>query len=174
MTHSVAPHEIILIENITPQGAHVELEADVGTREAIANRLGVPGVVALKGAFEVSKSAGGVEVEGTIDAIVRRECVASLEIFDEKVRETFEIRFARGGSGGAEIEIDEETPEPLEGDTIDLGEILIQQLSLALDPYPRKPGAASLADAYAPEAKISPFSDLKAQFDAFDKRRDRE
>ena len=32
-------------------------------------------------------------------------------------------------------------PEPLEGDKIDLGEIVAQFLSVSIDPYPRAPGA---------------------------------
>ena len=42
-----------------------------------------------------------------------------------------------------EVEIDPEAemPEPVVGGKLDLGEILAQELSLALDPYPRSPEA---------------------------------
>jgi hypothetical protein len=40
-------------------------------------------------------------------------------------------------------------PEPLEGDRIDLGEIVAEELALAIDPYPRAPGAELAAAAPA-------------------------
>lgn len=162
---SVSRHEIVAIENIPPQGLHVEIEAGPAERAAIAERLGVPGVVRLRGVFDVAKSVAGIDVEATIDAAVTRECVASLEPFDEIIAESFSLTFSRGAAASGEIEIDEGTPEPLEGETLDLGEILIQQLSLAMDPYPRKPGAGSLAQAYAPADRVSPFADLKTKLE---------
>ncbi|MGD9801132.1 MAG: hypothetical protein AB7V02_11105, partial [Parvularculaceae bacterium] len=51
--------------------------------------------------------------------------------------------------------------EPLDGDEIDLGELLVQHLSLALDPYPRKDGAESLLETYRNAATASPFAGLK-------------
>jgi hypothetical protein len=49
-------------------------------------------------------------------------------------------------------------------DTIDLGEVVVEQLALTLDPYPRAPGAvfdpAALPGYEAPEAEVSPFAAL--------------
>ena len=51
------------------------------------------------------------------------------------------------------------TPEPIEGDVIDLGGYLVEHLSLELDPFPRKPGAVF---EQPPEpGEISPFAVLK-------------
>jgi hypothetical protein len=33
-----------------------------------------------------------------------------------------------------------DAPEPLQGNLLDVGEIVAEQLSLAADPYPRRPG----------------------------------
>lgn len=162
MTHSVSSRDVVVVDSIPPQGLDIEIEAGPLERAAIATRLAVPNVIRLKGAFALALTARGVDVDATMDAAVTRECVASLEPFEEPIFETFRLSFVREGAPPAEVEIDEETPEPLEGDAIDLGEILIQQLSLAMDPYPRKPGARSLATEYAPEAKVSPFAGLKA------------
>lgn len=162
MTHSVSGGEIVVIDNIPPEGLHVEIEAGAAERAAIAARLGVPQVNRLKGVFKVVRSVGGVDLDATIDAAVIRECVVSLEPFEETIAEPFRLSFARQAASAPEIEIDEETPEPLEGEALDLGEILIQQLSLAMAAYPRKPGAASLAKDYAPDGKVSPFAGLKA------------
>ena len=171
MTISVARNEVLLVEILPAQGTHVELDAGEEARVAIAARLGVRAVRRLTGAFDVVKSIDGVDLKARIRAVVVRECVASLEEFDETIDEPFEIHFARGmAPGHAEVEVSEETPEPLDGDSLDLGEILIQQLALAMDPYPRKPGVGALAEAYAPEDKVRPFAGLRA---AIDKARDR-
>jgi hypothetical protein len=66
------------------------------------------------------------------------------------VTETFRLLFGPIGaddrdggqpsSHGREIDLspgDDDDPEPIEGDSIDIGEAVAQQLSLALDPYPR-------------------------------------
>ena len=56
---------------------------------------------------------------------------------------------------------EDEWREPLEGDEIDLGELLVQHLSLALDPYPRLEGAESLLPEYRTATLSSPFAALK-------------
>jgi uncharacterized metal-binding protein YceD (DUF177 family) len=57
---------------------------------------------------------------------------------------------------------DEEDPaEPLEDGVIDLGGVLIEQFTLALDPYPRAPGASLEAPAEEGVDKPgSPFAAL--------------
>jgi hypothetical protein len=50
-----------------------------------------------------------------------------------------------------------ELVEPLPSDILDIGEAVAQQLSLALDPYPRAPGAIAGAPAERP---VSPFAAL--------------
>ena len=40
------------------------------------------------------------------------------------------------------IEIDEDTPDPVEDGQIDMGEAAAEHLALAMDPFPRSAGAA--------------------------------
>ena len=57
------------------------------------------------------------------------------------------------------LDIEEDGPDPLIGGVVDLGALAGEFLTLALDPYPRKPGAAFEEPAPAvPEE--SPFSAL--------------
>ena len=44
-------------------------------------------------------------------------------------------------SGEAVLSAQADAPEPLSGNLLDVGEIVAEQLSLAADPYPRRPGA---------------------------------
>jgi uncharacterized metal-binding protein YceD (DUF177 family) len=157
----------VALGDLAPEGRRFGLEAGADALASIARRLAVPAVARLKGLFEVTPTAEGARLVGAIDAELVRECVISLEPMNETVNERFEIRFAHNAgaaSPGSDILIDDDSPEPLEGDSLDLGEILVQQLALGMAPYPRKPGAKPLADAFGSDAKISPFDRLKEAF----------
>ncbi len=40
------------------------------------------------------------------------------------------------------VDLESDAAEPFDGDAIDIGEAVAQQLALALDPYPRAPGVS--------------------------------
>lgn len=155
---------IIRATEVPVSGFNVELEADTETRNQIAQRLGIPVVKSFKGDLEVERTADGFDLRGRMTAVLERQCVSSLEFFEEAVEENFEIAFSRYEEEyehpEGEIEIDDTAPEPLTEEGVDLGEILVQQLSLAMSQHPRKPDAASLALEFGKSNKISPFADL--------------
>ena len=100
-------------------------------------------------------------------AQVTQLCVVTLEPFEAGIEEQVELRFVPA----AKIEEEEELPPeslegpdeiPYENDVIDLGEALAEQLALALDPYPRKPGAVLPDEASDDDA--NPFAALKGKF----------
>ncbi len=79
------------------------------------------------------------------------------------------VSFETGGgpAGQGEVLVDPEgvdPAEPLPAEGIDLGELVVQELAVALDPYPRKPGAEVPAEYRPPEVetKEGPFAALKA------------
>ena len=77
------------------------------------------------------------------------------------MKELFAVHFVPPGD-----EIDDSDPEavdqiPYVGGAADLGEAAVEQLALALDPFPRKPGAALPAE--AAEEASSPFAALLAR-----------
>jgi hypothetical protein len=91
----------------------------------------------------------------------------TLDPVDAHVEAAFERRFLPLEKLQAEAEDDgeifvdpaaEDPPEPL-GHEIDVGEILIEELALNLDPYPRKPGVAFQAEAHG-EPRENPFAVL--------------
>lgn len=142
------------------------LAPDEAQRRKIADRLSEPSIEALEGDFILTPFSGGVDLDLHVTGRINRLCVASLEPLVEVVDERYAIRFERNfaedaDDGDAEVF----SREPLEGDTLDLGEILIQHLSLSLDPHPRKPGAKSLAESYRDPVNLSPFSGLKGIVD---------
>lgn len=147
------------------------VEADAAECGKLADLFGLPAILALRGDFVLTHERGGVIGAGLrLRARVRQVCVVSLEAFDADVRESVALRFvpAANVKEGVEVELDPETLEgPDEifygGDVIDLGGVLAEQLALALDPYPRKPGAALAAGAAGVEdaERKSPFGVLR-------------
>ena len=152
------------IDDISRAGKHFRLAANDKEREKVAARLGAPSVEKLEGAMHVTVTKTAVRVVGEVSAELTRICVASLEPMQEIISEPFEIDFTRIAPEADEEEEDIDAPEYLEGATLNLGELLVQQLSLAMAPFPRKEGASSLAEAYAPQENVSPFAGLQAVF----------
>jgi uncharacterized metal-binding protein YceD (DUF177 family) len=148
---------------LPPGGKLFKLAAAKGDCARIAKRLGVISVKMCEGEIQLKAGKTTINVAGTVRAALIRECVASLEEMDEAISESFEIEFMRDESSlDPDEKIEEwERPEIHEGDMFDVGELLVQQVSLAMDPFPRKEGAKSLADEYGMEAGSSPFAVLQ-------------
>src|SRR3546814_2875701 len=70
-------------------------------------------------------------------------------------------------AGGSEIVIDPSADDPAEvlpAEGLDLGELVVQELAVALDPYPRAPGA-EIPPEYRPAGDDDgggPFADRKS------------
>jgi uncharacterized metal-binding protein YceD (DUF177 family) len=153
---------VIDIQSLPEAGAEYKLEPNDDERRAIAARLDVQSVDTLRGEFAIRAVRGGVEIEMRINATVGRICVSSLEPMTEAIDEKIKISFERNYSEDIECEDqDDILREPLDGEDIDIGELLVQHLSLGLDPYPRKAGALGLVDKYRDAASTSPFDALK-------------
>lgn len=148
-----SPHEIPLefsrpfaIDDIGPNGATVELEADAEERRRLAARFDLLSLDRLVARLAVTRGASGIpiRVKGRLQADVVQRCVVSLEPVAGKIDEPVEAEYGPAAESGPEevVHLDEpDPPEPLEGDSLELGELVAQHLSVALDPYPRKQGA---------------------------------
>lgn len=140
-------HRPVPLERIGAAGLTVTVEATAAECAAIASRLKVPAVRWLRCRFGLSRGDTGlIEATGRLEAVVERTCVLSLDEFDSPVTEAFAVRFVPSAAGPQEDEIDPaeiDAPDEIvyDGTSLDLGEAAVEQLALALDPYPRKPGA---------------------------------
>jgi hypothetical protein len=146
------------------------LEPDEAQRKAIAAALDLAGLPAFSGEARVAPWHDGAEIEGRWTARVTYTCGVSLELFDEDLEGEFIVRAvppssplaAEAAAPEGEVDLDVEADDPpdvLEGETIDLAAYLVEHLALALDPFPRKPGA--VFEAPPPEGPESPFAVLK-------------
>ncbi len=121
---------------------------------------------------------GQYELTGRFVARLQQACVVTLEPVDARLEESFRLRLQRlepavedasrpePASRKAELifDADEDDVEPVIGEDVDLGEIFAQYLCLALDPYPRKPGAALAGDDVVDpprRARANPFTILR-------------
>lgn len=140
----------------------------------IAERLGVEaaadlygdGVLTVKGGKNTVREA---VIEGTARAKLTRICVASLAPLEERIDAPFRLRLARALT--EDDAASDEDIDLLEGEDVDLGDLIVQQIALAMDPYPRAESAPSFpqddappddSSSAGPEAKASgAFAGLK-------------
>jgi uncharacterized metal-binding protein YceD (DUF177 family) len=128
-------------------GLELSIEATPEECRALALRFDLVSVERLAGQVRLERGGKGevVRLHGRLEAQVVQSCVVSLEDVRATVDETFECRFTRPGAGvQGDLDWDQDV-EPLEGAELDVGEVLAQQLALALDPYPRAAEADALA-----------------------------
>jgi uncharacterized metal-binding protein YceD (DUF177 family) len=123
-----------------------EIEAAPAERAAVARRLGLLALDSLTARVELRRLRGGlVRVAGRVEAAVVQACVVTLEPVPARVAADFAAIYAAGPVAEervANVAADaEDPPEPMVDGKIDLGETAVQQLAVALEPYPRSPGA---------------------------------
>jgi len=134
----------VSVAEIGPSGLDSVVEASPAECAALARRMAVPAVLSFSCRFHLARTVGGVvAARGHLAALVVRTCVVSLDDFETVVEEDFRIRFVPAGTETDNPDPDPEADDeiPFAGTVIDLGDAASEQLALALDPYPRKPGA---------------------------------
>ena len=159
------------IKDVGSDGISLAIEADASERQALARRFDLVSLDKLIASATIAPVSRSLfRVAGSFEAEVVQSCVVTLDPVPARMVESFSALFGEGGPGLAALidaDEDEDVPEPIEGGVIDLGETVAQHLSLALDPYPRKPGA-TLPDEYAPgpeganSGRVKPFAGLGA------------
>ncbi|HTS94106.1 MAG TPA: DUF177 domain-containing protein [Stellaceae bacterium] len=120
------------------------IAATSAERAALAQRFGLLSLDRLEAEIRLERLPRGMlRVSGNFRAEVVQACVVSLEPVGSRLAEEFAVLYGPSSPGDAEvIDYESELVEPLEGNAIDIGEAVAQQLALALDPYPRAAGAS--------------------------------
>ncbi len=149
-----------------PEVQHTErgvtLAAGLDHRAVIARDLGLEGLAALRGELTLRPWLDGVAIEGCVVAEVTRLCGISLEPFIVAINEPIKVRIVPLGSpnapaaDAAEVIVDLESEDPPDEATtgaIDLTAYVVEALALALEPFPRKPGAV-----FSPPEDTGPVS----------------
>lgn len=129
------------LAQVPAAGRDLRLEAGPAEREALARRFGLLALHALAADLRLAPDAEGtVQVTGRMTAELDQECGVTLVPVRQSVDEPVAWRLL---PEGMEPSDEEDEPDDIETEqgVADLGEALAQQLSLAIDPYPRAPGA---------------------------------
>jgi uncharacterized metal-binding protein YceD (DUF177 family) len=172
-SHGSPWRAFVPVVQIPERGLHREIEADEATRAAMAEAAGLRELPLARATFDLTPRSGGrVHVSGRVQARVGQTCVVTLEPLENEIDEEIDLIFAPSeqipeGAGSADEDVDVMTemadaPEPIENGIIDLGRLAADMLYLAIDPYPRKPGAVFEPQVTATDPEDHPFAALKA------------
>ena len=175
-------------DSVPATGRTLHIQAAAENLDAIAERVGVINIKSVEASIHLQPQNGGhvLYISGHVKADIVQECITTLEPIDSHVEDDFEAWYADHDRAlpfsrvkhqikiteeGEEIQMLEEKddPEPLINGQVDLGEVVIQFLSLAIDPYPRTTDMPSIDHAIlTPEDSKTttalhpnPFSALK-------------
>ncbi len=136
------------IDRISAGGIEEKIVATPAERAALAKRFSLLDLARFEALLNVDREGKMFAVTGTLVAEVTQACVVTLESVPEKVKVRLDVLFApphlikEDHEGGLTDLGEADPPEPIVGGMIDLGELAAQHLAMALNPYPRKKGAA--------------------------------
>jgi uncharacterized metal-binding protein YceD (DUF177 family) len=132
----------VKLEELADGPRKYEFSADPEECAALADRFGLVALNSLSArtTLEWVQPDTVLRMTGRFLASVTQKCVITLSPFDADIDDEISILFARDVSEAADI-VDPDEAEPLEGTVIDIGDIVAEELSLSLDPYPRNPAA---------------------------------
>jgi hypothetical protein len=157
MKHAEPKSPVSFIANVArlPQkGLPVVIVADERQRAALATEHELLSVETYRAELLVARwKRNGVKVSGHVEADITQACIVTLDPVSAHIDEPIEAlllpeesKLGREGfEGGGEIVLDADgpdSPETFSGDFIDVGALAEQFFGLAIDPYPRKAGAA--------------------------------
>jgi len=163
------------VSKLPKLGKTVNLAADDERLAFLSEQLEVEEVLEFSGSFSIKPwKMNGALMSGNMELLIRQTCVASLEPvqtqLDIDVKRYFlpetDPVFKNQNIIDGELVIDpdvDDFPDLLENTTIDVWEVVIEELNLQIDPFPR---AADFNNDEVPEIQPEqdthkPFSELK-------------
>ena len=140
---------VIRFDRLPASGRELEVAPDAAALAAMAQVLKVTAVESFHASLTAVKLRGGIRVQGRLTARVVQPSVLTFEAVAQDIDEPVDRLFVQGPdrphnpAPGAEIFVDledEDFPDHVDGNEVDLSALLIETLALAIDPYPRLPG----------------------------------
>jgi len=156
------------VTEIPEIGLRQSREATEPERARLAEVLDIIACPYLVSDFTIRASGKGhYRLAGKVVARVSQFCVVTLDPVEQTAEGSFDVEFWPAGAlpevGADEVEaLSAAEIEPIEHGLIDVGRIVFETLSAALDPYPRKPGVEFKPDEIkGATSHISPFAALR-------------
>lgn len=162
---------LVRVDKIPAAGREVTIETDAAQRDLIAERLKVSEVLDFSAHLTATRFRGGIRAQGRVSGTIVQPCVVTGDPVTQQIDEPIDRIFLPGqdaaseATAGAEIFVnleDDDLPDYFEGEDIDLADLVLEIFALAIDLYPRKPGAEVLETLGDDPAELSPFAALKA------------
>ena len=128
----------LIVDRVPRKGSHEVFAAEEAECKALAMRFELPAIHSLKAHLIATPwRGGGLKVTGNFTADLEQISVVSLEPFRQTYTYEVERYFLP-----PKIAINgiEEDAEIIDNGEVDLGELVAENLSLELDPYPRNKG----------------------------------
>ncbi|HWK45686.1 MAG TPA: DUF177 domain-containing protein [Stellaceae bacterium] len=123
--------------------------ADPAERAALARRFDLISLDRLEAVVMLTRrSDGTVQLDAEFSADLAQACVVTLEPVPASLADSVTVIFDPELDEDAADALalqhpEEEIREPLTEDAIDIGEVVAQQLSIVMEPYPRLPGVSA-------------------------------
>jgi len=160
------------VDQMPAAGRDIDVVPDAEERAALAAQLGVDAITALAARLHALRFRGGFRVTGRLTAEIVQPSVVTLALIPQHIDEEIDRIFLPGGEkeyagpANAEIFVDlegDDLPDHFEGNEADLSDLIIESLALAVELYPREPGASLADTGFVPDTDTSsPFDVLKA------------
>lgn len=147
---------------------HEHVEATPEECDRMARFLGTVAVRRLKADVALTRRDRQVRAEFHVRAEIVQTCVVTLDDLDTALDEEFTLIFDPDVRPSGEFDeplsvTDDDPPEPLVDEMVDVGVAVGEMMALVLDPWPRKPGAEIDSDLVAVQSlSTSPFAVLKS------------
>lgn len=150
---------------IPEAGMSTTREATANERVAVATALDLVACARLVARYEVMPDvADRFLLTGTVDLDVMQTCVVTLEEIERRYSAPLNVELwpAELLLDEAEADIDPLAAdrEPIEAGRIDVGRIIYEELASAIDPFPRREGAAVEWEDREGAERTHPFAQL--------------
>lgn len=177
MSDYAIPEYWVNITRLLPAGEDVTLSVDTDILAMVKTAVGVDAFDVLDVRLQLMPwRKNGAVIKGTFKGEVTQTCVATLESMKNNIQGDFERFFIPDhGSRNPKPDIvdgemildpvEDDFPDIVSGEKINLWEIVIEEINLEIDPFPRSvdavPGLDASEEARDEEPKQNPFADLK-------------
>jgi uncharacterized metal-binding protein YceD (DUF177 family) len=170
-THAPEFSRPVAIAKISGIAATYRITANAAERAALARRFDLETLDRLDAEIRLRRVAGEIRLEADLAADLVQSCVVTMAPVPVAIAESFTLCYRPGIDEDEADRLALENPEdeiiePLIGESIDIGEAVAQQLSVAMDPYPRASDASSASAEFhrdeADEAPLKPRNPFDA------------
>lgn len=161
---------IVPTPRLSAQVSTHRITANAAERAALAGRFGLISLDRLEAEVRIWREGDDFQLEAELSADLVQACVVTVEPVPVAISERFALRY-RPDIDDDEAELlaaedpEADIVEPLTGESIDIGEAVAQQLSIAIEPYPRAPNAPAPGADDSVDAVLEASADRSGPFD---------